>query len=114
MFASAVDSEEDTTQFMTPITLIIVFAFFAGFYSVSNPDGPLALLGICHSIQLTHRDDGAHTFWNSVVGKLLSLGLLYGTFLLIAVFAAKIYRVGILMYGKKPSWKEMMKWIKYK
>jgi len=46
--------------------------------------------------------------------KLLSLGLLYGTFLLIAFFAAKIYRVGILMYGKKPSWKEMMKWIKYK
>ena len=42
MFASAVDSEEDTTQFMTPVTLIIVFAFFAGFYSVGNPDGPLA------------------------------------------------------------------------
>lgn len=39
MFASAVDSEEDTTQFMTPVTLIILFAFFAGFYSVSNPDG---------------------------------------------------------------------------
>src|SRR5690554_6236192 len=42
MFASAVDSEEDTTQFMTPVTLVIFFAFFAGFYSVSNPDGPLA------------------------------------------------------------------------
>jgi len=42
MFASAVDSDEDTTQFMTPITLIIVFAFMAGIYSVSNPDGPLA------------------------------------------------------------------------
>ncbi|NLY23588.1 MAG: ABC transporter permease, partial [Bacteroidales bacterium] len=42
MFASAVDSEEDTSQFLTPVTLIIMFAFFAGFYSVSNPDGPLA------------------------------------------------------------------------
>src|SRR5690554_2731257 len=42
MFASAVDSEEDTSQYLTPVTLLIMFAFFAGFYSVSNPDGPLA------------------------------------------------------------------------
>ncbi|MDD2512912.1 MAG: ABC transporter permease, partial [Proteiniphilum sp.] len=42
MFASAVDSEEDTGQFLTPVTLLIMFAFFAGFYSVNNPDGPLA------------------------------------------------------------------------
>jgi len=114
MFASAVDSEEDTTQFMTPITLIIVFAFFAGFYSVSNPDGPLAfwasVIPFSSPIVMMVRIPFGIPLWE----KLLSLGLLYGTFLLIAVFAAKIYRVGILMYGKKPSWKEMMKWIKYK
>ena len=46
--------------------------------------------------------------------KLLSLVLLYGTFLLIAFFAAKVYRVGILMYGKKPSVKEMIRWVRYK
>jgi ABC-2 type transport system permease protein len=40
--------------------------------------------------------------------------LLYGTFALISILAAKIYRVGILMYGKKPSIKEMIKWVKYK
>ncbi len=114
MFASAVDSEEDTTQFMTPITLIIVFAFFAGFYSVSNPDGPLAfwasVIPFSSPIVMMVRIPFGIPLWE----KLLSLGLLYGTFLLISVFAAKIYRVGILMYGKKPSWKEMMKWIKYK
>jgi ABC-2 type transport system permease protein len=46
--------------------------------------------------------------------KLLSIVLLYGTFILISILAAKIYRVGILMYGKKPSIKEMIKWVKYK
>lgn len=114
MLASAVDSEEDTSQFMTPVTLIIVFAFFAGFYSVSNPDGPLAfwasVIPFSSPIVMMVRIPFGIPLWE----KLLSLGLLYGTFLLISVFAAKIYRVGILMYGKKPSWKEMMKWIKYK
>jgi ABC-2 type transport system permease protein len=114
MFASAVDSEEDTSQFMTPVTLIIVFAFFAGFYSVSNPDGPLAfwasVIPFSSPIVMMVRIPFGIPLWE----KLLSLGLLYGTFLLISVFAAKIYRVGILMYGKKPSWKEMIKWIKYK
>jgi len=114
MFASAVDSEEDTSQFMTPVTLIIVFAFFAGFYSVSNPDGPLAfwasVIPFSSPIVMMVRIPFGIPLWE----KLLSLGLLYGTFILISVFAAKIYRVGILMYGKKPSWKEMMKWLKYK
>ena len=114
MFASAVDSDEDTTQFMTPITLIIVFAFMAGIYSVSNPDGPLAfwtsLIPFTSPIVMMVRIPFGIPLWE----KILSLGLLYVTFILISIFAAKIYRVGILMYGKKPSWKEMMKWISYK
>lgn len=114
MFASAVDSDEDTTQFMTPITLIIVFAFMAGIYSVSNPDGPLAfwtsLIPFTSPIVMMVRIPFGIPLWE----KALSLGLLYVTFILISIFAAKIYRVGILMYGKKPSWKEMMKWISYK
>jgi ABC-2 type transport system permease protein len=44
---------------------------------------------------------------------LLSLGLLLGTFLFMTYVSAKIYRVGILMYGKKANWKEIMKWLKY-
>ena len=114
MFASAVDSEEDTTQFMTPVTLIIVFAFFAGFYSVGNPDGPLAfwasLIPFSSPIVMMVRIPFGIPLWE----KLLSIVLLYGTFILISILAAKIYRVGILMYGKKPSFKEMIKWTKYR
>ncbi|MCE5180046.1 MAG: ABC transporter permease [Porphyromonadaceae bacterium] len=114
MFASAVDSEEDTSQFMTPVTLLIMFAFFAGFYSVSNPDGPLAfwtsLIPFTSPIVMMVRIPFGIPLWE----KLLSVLLLYGTFIIISVFAAKIYRVGILMYGKKPNLKEMMKWVKYK
>lgn len=114
MFASAVDSEEDTSQFMTPVTLIIVFAFLAGFYSVNNPDGPLAfwasLIPFSSPIVMMVRIPFGIPLWE----KLLSIVLLYGTFILISILTAKIYRVGILMYGKKPSIKEMIKWIKYK
>ncbi len=114
MFASAVDSEEDTSQFLTPVTLIIMFAFFAGFYSVSNPDGPLAfwasMIPFSSPIVMMVRIPFGIPLWE----KLLSITLLYGTFILISIFAAKIYRVGILMYGKKPSLKEMIKWTRYK
>ncbi len=114
MFASAVDSEEDTAQFMTPVTLIIVFAFMAGIYSVQNPDGPLAfwssLIPFTSPIVMMMRIPFGVPVWE----KLLSIVLLYGTFILISMLAAKIYRVGILMYGKKPSIKEMIKWVKYK
>ena len=114
MFASAVDSEEDTSQFMTPVTLIIVFAFLAGFYSVNNPDGPLAfwasLIPFSSPIVMMVRIPFGIPLWE----KLLSIVLLYGTFILISILAAKIYRVGILMYGKKPSIKEMVKWVRYK
>src|SRR5690554_331467 len=114
MFASAVDSEEDTSQFLTPVTLIIMFAFFAGFYSVSNPDGPLAfwasMIPFSSPIVMMVRIPFGIPLWE----KLMSITLLYGTFILISIFAAKIYRVGILMYGKKPSLKEMIKWTRYK
>ncbi|WP_298647853.1 ABC transporter permease [uncultured Proteiniphilum sp.] len=114
MFASAVDSEEDTSQFMTPVTLIIVFAFLAGFYSVNNPDGPLAfwasLIPFSSPIVMMVRIPFGIPLWE----KLLSILLLYGTFVLLSILAAKIYRVGILMYGKKPSIREMIKWIRYK
>lgn len=114
MFASAVDSDEDTTQFMMPVTIIIMFAFFAGFYSVNNPDGPLAfwasLIPFSSPIVMMVRIPFGIPLWE----KLLSVVLLYGTFILISILAAKIYRVGILMYGKKPSIKEMVKWVRYK
>lgn len=111
--AAAVDSEEDTNQFMIPITVLIMFAFFAGIYSIDNPDGPLAfwtsLFPFTAPIVMMVRIPFGIPFWQ----LLLSIVLLYGTFILVSIAAAKIYRVGILMYGKKPTFKEMMKWMKY-
>ncbi len=111
---SAVDNEQDTQQFMTPITLLMLFAFYAGFYSINNPDGPLAfwcsLIPITSPIVMMVRLPFGVPLWE----KLLSVVLLYGSFILTSIMAAKIYRVGILMYGKKPSIKELIKWMKYK
>lgn len=111
---SAVDNEQDTQQFMTPITLLMLFAFYAGFYSINNPDGPLAfwcsLIPITSPIVMMVRLPFGVPLWE----KLVSVILLYGTFILTSIMAAKIYRVGILMYGKKPTVKELIKWMKYK
>jgi ABC-2 type transport system permease protein len=114
MFAAAVDSDEDASQFMMPVMIIIMFATYAGFYSIGNPDGPLAfwasLIPFASPIVMMIRIPFGIPLWE----KLLSLTLLYGTFLLMSTVAAKIYRVGILMYGKKPTLKEMVKWLRYK
>ena len=114
MLASAVDSDEDTNQFVMPVMMILAFAFYAGIYSANNPDGPLAfwtsLIPFTSPIVMMIRIPFGIPLWE----KLLSVAILYGTFLLISMVAAKIYRVGILMYGKKPTIKEMVKWLRYK
>ncbi|MDR2969014.1 MAG: ABC transporter permease [Tannerellaceae bacterium] len=111
---SAVDNAEDTSQFMMPITMLMVFALYAGIYSMDNPDGPLAFW--CSMIPFTSpmvmmvRIPFDIPLWQT----LLSLVILYASFIGLVWVSAKIYRVGILMYGKKPSFKEMAKWLKYK
>ena len=111
---SAVDNESDTQQFMVPITFIIIFALYAGIFSAENPDGPLAMW--CSMIPFTSpivmmvRIPFGVTTWELV----LSMIILYGSAIGLAWVAGRIYRVGILMYGKKPSYKEMLKWIRYK
>lgn len=111
---SAVDSQEDTQQFMTPIMVFMMFSLYAGIYSMENPDGPLAfwcsIIPFTSPIVMMIRLPFEIPLWE----KLLSIGLLYITFIGIIWFSAKIYRVGILMYGKKPTIKEMIKWLKYK
>jgi len=111
---SAVDHQEDTQQFMIPITLFLAFALYAGFYSMNNPDGPLAfwcsIIPFTSPIVMMIRIPFDIPLWE----KLVSLALLYISFIGITWISAKIYRVGILMYGKKPSIKEIIKWIKYK
>ncbi|NDW18510.1 ABC transporter permease [Dysgonomonas sp. 216] len=114
MVGSAVDNPQDSQQFVMPITLIFIFALYAGIYSGQNPDGPLAFW--CSMIPLTSpivmmvRVPMGIPMWEI----LLSLGILLASVILTVKFAAKIYRVGILMYGKKPGLKELYKWAKYK
>ncbi|WP_302572594.1 ABC transporter permease [Parabacteroides goldsteinii] len=111
---SAVDSQEDTQQFMAPVTIFMIFALYAGIYSMENPDGPLAfwcsMVPFTSPIVMMVRIPFEIPLWE----KLLSVFLLYASAIGIVWLSAKIYRVGILMYGKKPSIKEMVKWIKYK
>jgi ABC-2 type transport system permease protein len=111
---SALEQQEDSQQFMTPIMILMIFSLYAGIYSMENPDGPLAFW--CSMIPLTSpivmmvRLPFDIPMWE----LLLSFVLLFATAVFIVWFSAKIYRVGILMYGKKPSIKEMMKWLTYK
>ena len=110
---SAVDNETDTQQFMLPITIPIIFAMYAGIYSAQNPDGPLAfwcsMIPFTSPIVMMVRLPFDVPLWQ----KLLSLSLLVITFIGTTRMAAKIYRTGILMYGKKVNYKELWKWLKY-
>ena len=116
MFAAigaSVDNESDTSQFMTPITLVVLFALYAGMYSAENPDGPLAfwcsMIPFTSPIVMMVRVPFDVPLWQLC----LSFGLLVLTIVGTIWLSAKIYRVGILMYGKKPTVKEIVKWIKY-
>ncbi|MGB5700854.1 ABC transporter permease [Muriicola sp.] len=116
---AAVDNETDTQQFIFPIILPLMLAIYVGFFSVfGNPHGPIAvgfsLFPLTSPIVMLMRlpggiGDGGVPIWQLV----LSIALLIGTFIGIVWLASKIYRVGILMYGKKPSYKELFKWLKY-
>ena len=116
---AAVDNETDTQQFIFPIILPLMLAIYVGFFSVfSNPHGPIAvgfsLFPLTSPIVMLMRlpggiGEGGVPLWQLVT----SILILIITFIGIVWLAAKIYRVGILMYGKKPSYKELFKWLKY-
>jgi ABC-2 type transport system permease protein len=113
---SSVDSESDSQQFMLPITLPLVFAFAMGQYVINDPNGTLAvvlsLIPFTAPIIMTVRV----AVWDEpMVGQLiLSMIIQVVSFYVVVRMAAKIYRTGILMYGKKPSYKELFKWLRYK
>jgi ABC-2 type transport system permease protein len=110
---SAVDNETDTQQFSMPIMLPIIFAIYAGIFSAENPDGPLAfwcsIIPFTSPIVMMVRLPFDVPFWQIA----LSIGILILSFIGTTWMAGKIYRTGILMYGKKTTWKEMWKWLKY-
>jgi ABC-2 type transport system permease protein len=110
---SVVDSPDDSQQFMTPMMVFLMFAVYAGIYSVNNPDGPLAfwcsLIPFTSPVVMMVRIPYEIPFWQI----LLSLVLLFASAIFLVWLSARIYRVGILMYGKKPSLKDIARWVKY-
>ena len=111
---AAVDSETDSQQFLLPIIMPLVLAVYIGFFTVINdPHGTIAtvfsMIPLTSPIVMLMRIPFGVPLWQLII----SVVLLFGTFFFVVWFAAKIYRVGILMYGKKPTWKELYKWLKY-
>lgn len=111
---SASDQETDSQQFIVPITIPLIVSFVLVQVVIDNPHGGLAywlsMIPFTSPIIMIARIP----FGVPLHELLLSISLLIGGFLLTTWVAAKIYRVGILMYGKKISYKELWKWLKYK
>ncbi len=110
---AAVDSEQDTQQFMIPVMIPIFMGYMLNMKIIEDPDSSFAvfasLFPLTSPINMISRIAATEVpFWEI----LLSIVLMIGTFAGIMWLAAKIYRVGILMYGKKPSYKELAKWIR--
>ena len=100
-------------QFMLPITFIVIIALYVGIFTAENPDGVVSV--IFSMIPFTSPIVMMMRIPNGVpiTEQIISLIILYLTVILIIWIAAKIYRIGILMYGKKPSYKDLIKWLKY-
>tara|TARA_B100001758_G_scaffold224420_1_gene215767 strand:- start:698 stop:2002 length:1305 start_codon:yes stop_codon:yes gene_type:complete len=111
---AAVDNQTDAQQFLMPITIILIVALYVGMLTVpEDPNGIVAqifsfvpltspivmMMRIPHGVPL--------------IEQIISVLILFLSVILIIWIAAKIYRIGILMYGKKPSYKELIKWLKY-
>lgn len=111
---AAVDSETDSQQFLLPIILPLVLGVYIGFFTVINdPHGNIAtifsIFPLTSPIVMLMRIPFGVPFWQLA----LSISVLIITFLAVVWLASKIYRIGILMYGKKPTWKELYTWLKY-
>ncbi|MEX0610090.1 MAG: ABC transporter permease [Balneolaceae bacterium] len=110
---AAVETEQDTQQFMIPVAIPIFIGYFLNTKVIESPDGALAvfssLFPLTAPINMISRIASTSVpFWEIAV----SIILMVVTFLGIIWLAAKIYRVGILMYGKKPTFSELAKWVK--
>ena len=111
---SAVENEADTQQLQMPVTIPLLIAFFLAFYAFRAPDSQVVFWGsiipfTSPIVMLARIPFGVPT-WEIA----LSIGLLLLTFMLMAYISAKIYRVGILMFGKKTTFKDLYKWLKQK
>ena len=113
MVGAMVDNETDTQQFLMPILIPLMLAFDVGMFSViEEPHGTISVvfsyIPLTSPVVMLMRIPFGVAWWE----VLISLLLLYITFFLVIKIASKIYRIGILMYGKKPTYKEVWKWLK--
>ena len=111
---AAVDNQTDAQQFLMPITIILIVALYVGILTVpEDPNGIVAQ--IFSFIPLTSPVVMMMRIPHGVplIEQIISLLILFLSVILVIWIAAKIYRIGILMYGKKPSYKELIKWLKY-
>ncbi len=117
MFAavgSAVDNVQDASQLQMPVTLPIILALLMMLAVIKDPNSSLAfwfsIIPFTSPVVMMARIPYDIPLWEIV----LSLVVLYASFVTMVWFAGKIYRVGIFMYGKKPTFKELLKWVRYK
>lgn len=111
---AAVDSETDTQQFMLPVTIPLMLSIVVMVNAFTNPEGNLAvifsLIPFTSPVVMM-----ARIGFGIPTGQIiLSMAILVITFVFTTWLAGKIYRIGILMYGKKPTYKELWKWVRYK
>ena len=109
---SAVENEADTTQLQMPITLPLMLAFFIALYAFNAPDSPIvwwgSMIPFTSPIVMLARIPFGVPMWELA----LSIALLAATFLACGWLSAKIYKIGILMFGKKTTFKDLWKWLK--
>ncbi len=112
--ASAVDSEEDMQQFMLPVTMPLILAMVVLMNVIKNPEGSLAFwashIPFTSPIIMMVRIPFGVAWWEILISMAILAVSTYGC----VWMAARIYRTGILMYGKKPTWKELGKWLTFK
>jgi ABC-2 type transport system permease protein len=110
---SAVDNETETQQFMLPVTIPIIIGLMVAMGTMQNPESPVSfwcsMIPLTSPIVMMARIPFGVPYWQIAV----SMALMLITFAAFVWMAAKVYRTGILMYGKKTSWKEMWKWLRY-
>jgi ABC-2 type transport system permease protein len=110
---SAVDNETETQQFMLPVTIPIILGLFVAMGTMQNPESSISfwfsMIPLTSPIVMMARIPFGVPYWQ--IG--LSMIIMVVTFIAFVWMAAKVYRTGILMYGKKSSWKEIWKWLRY-
>ena len=111
---AAVDNETDTQQFLMPVVILLVVGFYVGFFTaLEDPHGTISVvfsyIPFTSPIVMLIRIPFGVPIWEQI----LSLSVLIFSFLVTVWIAAKIYRVCILLHGKKPSYKDLIKWLKY-